>query len=68
MDAETQERIFEPFFSTKKEQPGKKHSGLGLATVFGIVRGHDGVIRVESEVGRGTTFRIWLPIGQRRRS
>ncbi len=61
MDSETQERIFEPFYSTKKDQPGRKHSGLGLAVVFGIVKGHDGVIRVESEVGRGTTFRIWLP-------
>jgi CheY-like chemotaxis protein len=60
MDAETQAHIFEPFFSTKKDSPGKKHSGLGLATVFGLVRGHNGVIRVESELGRGATFRVWL--------
>ncbi len=63
MNEQTQGRIFEPFFSTKKAQPGKRHSGLGLATVFGIVRGHDGVIRVESTEGNGTTFRVWLPIG-----
>ena len=58
MDAETLQRIFEPFFSTKKEQPDKKHHGLGLATGFGIVRGHGGVIQADSKPGEGTTFTV----------
>jgi len=61
MDPETMRRIFEPFFTTKKGQPGRPHSGLGLAMVYGIVRSHSGAIRVYSEVGRGSTFEVYLP-------
>ena len=57
MTAETQARIFDPFFTTKFT--GR---GLGLAAVMGIVRGHRGALRVYSEVGRGSTFRIVLPL------
>jgi PAS domain S-box-containing protein len=54
-------RIFEPFYTTKK-----KGSGLGLMIVQRIVRAHNGRIELESHVGRGTTFRIWLPLHERR--
>lgn len=53
-------RIYEPFFTTKK-----KGSGLGLMIVQRIVRGHGGRIELESRVGRGTMFRIWLPMRER---
>jgi PAS domain S-box-containing protein len=54
-------RIFEPFYTTKK-----KGSGLGLMIVQRIVRAHNGRIEIESHVGRGTTFRIWMPLHERR--
>jgi PAS domain S-box-containing protein len=61
MDSETQAHLFEPFFTTK---PVGKGTGLGLSTAYGIVKQSGGAIEVESAVGKGSTFRVYLPIAE----
>jgi len=66
MSDETTAHIFEPFFTTKKSESGVKHSGLGMAMIYGIVHSHGGAIEVNSEQGKGTTFKVYLPATEHR--
>src|SRR5450631_2322551 len=59
MAPEIKSRVFDPFFTTK---PVGKGTGLGLSLTYGIIKKHNGRIDLETEVGKGTTFRVWLPI------
>lgn len=62
MDQATRQKIFEPFFTTKERGKG---TGLGLAIVYGIIEQHQGAVEVETVLGKGTAFHVWLPLYQR---
>jgi len=62
MDKEIQKRVYEPFFTTKEMGKG---TGMGLASAFGILKNHNGIINFTSTLGKGTTFFIYLPVSDR---
>lgn len=59
---EAKEHLWEPFFTTK---PAGEGTGLGLSTVYGIIQQHEGFVQVDSELGRGTTFKVYLPVAEK---
>jgi len=62
MDEKTAKRVFDPFFTTKEKERG---TGLGLASAYGIIKNHDGIITVESAKGEGATFNVYLPASEK---